>query len=53
MHQNIAGLISKSDALTVCIENLISKKINIDVICITEHFMMSGYEDFLSMANKT
>lgn len=42
---------NKSDALTVCLEELTLKKVNIDVICISEHFIMSGYEDYLSIPN--
>lgn len=51
MHQNIAGLLNKTDALNVCLTELSDKSINVDVLCITEHFMMSGYENHLIIPN--
>lgn len=51
MHQNIAGLLNKSDVLTVHIQELLSKQINIDILCITEHFIMSGHEKLLNIPN--
>lgn len=51
MHQNIAGLLSKVDALTVCLDELSQKNIIVDVLCITEHFIMSGYENHLRIPN--
>lgn len=51
LHQNIAGLLSKSSNLTVCLEELASEKTLIDIICITEHFMQSGHEDLISIPN--
>lgn len=44
MHQNIAGLRSKFDALTISLQELSENDTVIDVICLTEHFMMSGHE---------
>lgn len=49
MHQNIAGLINKSDLLTVYLDEFKSKLLNIDVLCITEHFMMAGREVLLTI----
>lgn len=51
MHQNIAGLVSKSDALVVKLDELSRKGTNVDVICITEHFIESGYEHLLNIPN--
>lgn len=51
MHQNIAGLLNKSDALMVNLEELSERKINVDVICISEHFMKKGQEGFLNINN--
>lgn len=51
LHQNIAGLIRKADALTVGLEDLINRGIDVDILCITEHFMMAGYENYLSLPN--
>lgn len=51
LHQNIAGLINKSDQLAVCLDELLSKDITVDVLCITEHFMMAGYEKYLNIPN--
>ncbi|KAI8432084.1 hypothetical protein MSG28_004592 [Choristoneura fumiferana] len=48
LHQNIAGLLSKADALTVYLDELDAKKIPIDVLCVTEHFMTEGLEDLMS-----
>lgn len=39
LHQNIAGLINKRDLLSVCLDEIHNQKGEIDVICITEHFM--------------
>lgn len=51
MHQNIAGLLSKSDNLTVCLQELIERNIKIDVLCLTEHFVMEGYESHINVPN--
>lgn len=51
LHQNIAGLINKSDQLAVCLEELLVKNITVDVLCITEHFMMAGYDKYLNILN--
>lgn len=51
MHQNIAGLINKADDLLVCLEELSNKKKNVDVLCITEHFIMEGYQNVLFLPN--
>ena len=51
MHQNIAGLLSKSNALTVCLNELLERDIQVDILCITEHFMMEGYETLLNIPN--
>lgn len=50
-HQNINGLINKSDQLTVCIDDLRSRDTPIDILCITEHNMICGDEQFLSIPN--
>lgn len=52
MHQNIAGLLNKSDVLTLHIQELhIKENINIDVLCITEHFVTSGQESLIKIPN--
>lgn len=51
MHQNIAGLLNKSDLLVIYIQELLSKQITLDIICITEHFIMSGQEKLLCIPN--
>lgn len=51
MHQNIAGLMNKSDLLAINIDELTTGGNSIDIICITEHFMMSGHEELLSFPN--
>lgn len=53
LHQNIAGLLTKSDTLTVCLEEFLKENLNIDVICVSEHFVMSGYEQYVSIPNYT
>lgn len=51
LHQNIAGLVNKSNMLTLCLDELSEKKINVDVLCITEHFIMKGYQHELYVPN--
>lgn len=51
LHQNIAGLINKADDLLVCLDELSNKGSNIDILCITEHFIMEGYEHLLYIPN--
>lgn len=40
MHQNVDGLINKSDQLMVNLYNLEKTSNEIDVVCITEHNML-------------
>lgn len=40
LHQNIAGLLNKLDLLSISLENFRDDNIEIDVICITEHFLL-------------
>lgn len=51
MHQNIDGLLNKSDILTVHIHELLDRQINIDILCITVHFIMSGQESLVEIPN--
>lgn len=51
MHQNIAGLLSKSDAITVCLYEIEETGTCVDIICITEHFIKAGYEPLLTIPN--
>ena len=51
MHQNIAGLLNKSNELIVCLEEMSEKDTDIDIICLSEHFMMSGHEKLLFIPN--
>lgn len=51
LHQNIAGLINKTDELIICLAELSDKGSQVDVICITEHFMKFGYEQLLDIPN--
>lgn len=52
LHQNIAGLISKSDHLTVSLDELYTEKhIFPDVICLTEHNMTDSCKDILFLPN--
>lgn len=53
LHQNIAGLLNKADLLSICLTDLKENSNEIDVLCITEHFMMQGYEQNLSIPNYT
>lgn len=53
LHQNIAGLLNKADALSICLNELSEKGQPVDVLCVTEHFMMSGHEDHLVVPNYT
>lgn len=52
MHQNIAGLFNKSDLLTLYVDEINEQhNIDLDVLCITEHFISAGQEDLLSIPN--
>lgn len=51
LHQNIAGLLNKSDLLTVQLKNLENQGTTIDVVCITEHFIASGHESLLYLSS--
>lgn len=51
MHQNIAGLLNKSDILSVHLDDLVSKHVDVDVICVTEHFVISGHESLINIPN--
>lgn len=53
LHQNINGLLSKSDALSVHIDEMLDKDINLDVICVTEHNMTSHSLPSLNIPNFT
>lgn len=47
IHQNINGLIGKSDMLVVCLDNLNDEGKHVDVLCITEHNMTQNDIDLL------
>jgi hypothetical protein len=51
LHQNIAGAINKADILVANLDNLSDDGKCIDVICLTEHFMMEGNEVHLTVPN--
>lgn len=51
LHQNISGLINKTDEFVICLEELKQREINIDVICVTEHFMKLGNEILFNIPN--
>lgn len=53
LHQNIAGLLNKSDALCINLEELRDKDGSVDVVCVSEHFMMAGQEFSLCLPNYT
>ncbi|XP_052751392.1 uncharacterized protein LOC128200806 [Galleria mellonella] len=53
LHQNINGLLGKSDCLSVELHNLENKNEAIDVICITEHNMMKSDTSLLKIPNYT
>lgn len=51
LHQNINGLINKSDNLIINLDNLEQIGKNVGILCITEHNMASVDLDRLSIAN--
>lgn len=51
LHQNINGLLGKSELLYVQIDELVEKNITLDVLCITEHNMVSNDLCFLNIPN--
>lgn len=53
LHQNIDGLINKSDLLNVHLELLSDEHSTIDVLCITEHNMLQSDKDLLNIPNFT
>lgn len=52
-HQNINGLLNKSEELTVNLNNIINNINVIDVVCITEHNMIADNTKFLQIPNYT
>lgn len=53
MHQNIDGLISKMDNLTICLDDLKINNNFIDIVCITEHNMIQRDSLILNIPNYT
>lgn len=53
IHQNIAGLLNKSYELIVCLEEMSEKNTEIDIICLSEHYMIAGHEQLLYIPNYT
>lgn len=53
IHQNIAGLLNKCNDLTVCLEEISEKNTEVDIICLSEHFMLAGQEQLLYIPNYT
>lgn len=52
LHQNINGLLSKSDLLTVALDNLQKDyNVKVDVLCITEHNMLACDSNILQLEN--
>lgn len=51
LHQNINGLLNKSDMLSICIHELATQNVSVDVICITEHNMTEGDDAYLKISN--
>lgn len=50
-NQNIAGLLHKSDRLIVALNELKNENQDIDVICLTEHFMRTYEQKNLNLPN--
>jgi hypothetical protein len=51
LHQNINGLLNKSDILSIHVQELMESNKSVDVICITEHNMKAGDEIHFAMSN--
>jgi hypothetical protein len=51
LHQNICGLLNKTDLLNVYIEELREDGYDVDVICLTEHFMLNEDKTNLLICN--
>lgn len=49
LHQNIEGLLNKQDNLLLTIDDFKNKKMLIDAICLSEHFMIEGHEGNLNI----
>lgn len=53
LHQNINGLLAKSDIMTVCLDDLKEAGKDIDVLCFTEHNMTNQDTELLNIPNFT
>lgn len=51
LHQNISGLIGKSDVFLVCLNDLEENGRRVDILCFTEHNMTSNDTSFLKLPN--
>lgn len=51
LHQNISGLLNKSELLGVSLDELYNLNKQVDILCITEHNMISGDENVLNVEN--
>lgn len=51
LHQNINGLITKSDILTVCLDDISDMGKEVDILCCTEHNMISTDVELLDIPN--
>lgn len=49
LHQNIESLSAKIEDLESNLELMADNKIEIDVICLTEHFLKEGHESNINM----
>lgn len=51
LHQNVNGLVSKSDMITIGLDELSTQGVQVDILCITEHNMIQGDEKYLDIPN--
>lgn len=49
LHQNIGGILNKQNQLELAIDELKANNINVDIICLTETFILSGEEQNLAL----
>lgn len=51
MHQNIAGLLNKTDSVQLCLNELVHKNVSVDILCFSETFVRAGDELNINFKN--
>lgn len=51
LHQNIAGLLNKTDSVQLCLNELLVNNVNVDILCFSETFVRAGDELNIHLKN--